>query len=143
MTKQKFLEITRACFKEYGFKILKNTFILELSELYVIAEVIRSNYSDCFYIDYNYSIKALHSEPFMKGRNYDLVGYPRIVTKEVGMLDERTLDKDIYLKFLNKIIKYYFDPIKQQGLKFIKTEIYSKDFCGVFSELAEEYLKNI
>ena len=123
------------------------TFSYEQEEFFLFFILLRSNYSDCYYLDINCSIKALHLELTPEINNCDLVGQPRI-----KLLDDRTcqikpeeLEKNQYELNLYNTIKTILANADKNKLLFVKNlEKGDKIITctGVFERRAKEFLFN-
>ena len=78
MTQKEFLKVTKNCFEKCGCISDRKRFVYDADKLYVVFILLRSNYSDCYYIDYNFSIKALHPKFTLKDDSLDFILQPRL-----------------------------------------------------------------
>jgi len=130
MTKKEFKAITTKCFTALDCKAYKKNFVYEHEDMYIIFELYKSYYSDCWFLDFNCSIKALHSELIFTGpdaanESHDFGLPPRLVLEGIRSITPEELDAKKYEDALNKTIKDILEKVNAQGLKFIK-DVYKK-----------------
>jgi len=152
MTKQEFKNVTKDCFKNYGFRLKNNHFFLDLDELIIVVDLMKSNFGEYYYINFNFRIHALHeNEPYFGGslianyKNFELIGDPHlhIFLTTNPELHYEGLSANEYKEALNAFLVRYFGPIKEKGLKYIKTFVDNKKYVNyVFTEQAKEFLRN-
>jgi len=152
MTKQEFKNVTKDCFKNYGFIINKNTFLLDLPELIFAVFLDKSNFGEYYYINFNFSIKQLHSEigdikNAGKWDNLDLAGHSRFTifpadSPHYYQLHYENLCAIEYKEALSAFLATFFEPVKKHGLKHMKTFLDSKDYIFIPTEQAKEFLQN-
>ena len=145
MTKNEFLEMTKKGFNLFGFKQHKKIFTYEHEEFFIHFILLRSNYSDCYYLDINCSIKALHEDIMPEDKYFDFVGQPRITILDGPcQLKPEELNAEKYRVTLHNTIKTVLGNINKKGLSFIKELESNNDkiiTCrGIFRERAREYL---
>jgi len=135
------MEITARVFETENCKQQKKQFIYEHKDIYVIFMLIKSNYSDCYFIDFNCSIKALHQKFIISEENYDIVLQPRItLLSGVTQLKFEEMDKEKYEKILLETITDILHKVNKEGLVFVK-KLEKEGY--VLEKKAKEYLSSL
>ena len=109
MTKNEFIDITSQCFAEQNCVQNKKQFAYEHENMYLVFILIKSNYSDCYYIDYNCSLKTLHPKFDFSDTYYDIILQPRLtLSNGITQLKYEEMDALKYEEILRKTIKKIF-----------------------------------
>ena len=145
ITKKFFFSINDMSFLELGFKKIKKYYILETKNMFNIFMFLSSNYSDCYYIDYNVIIKAVHPSINLSNiteKQFDLVLQPRLTlcngTVELRLND---LECEDYKSILKKTISHFIVKFERSDIKFLKEIIIDCD-C-IVSKGACEFLDKV
>ena len=147
MTKQEFIKSTAKVFESFGCKRHKKVFSYEHEDFYLFFILIKSNYSDCYYLHINCAIKGLHSVIAPKEEYYDLLSYPRItLLNGIWQLMPEELEADKYEEVLRKTIEVILERVKKRGIRFVKDLEKVDDkitYGGILTKEAEEYLAKL
>lgn len=117
MEKKEFLDVSREYFKSIGFQMLKKSkFYYESEELVLQVYMNHSNFSELYYIDYDFRLKKLHPE--VQSIDYNV--WDTIIAGRLQHVDYLLYDKDQYLENLKRFVQKYICPIMTNGIKYIK-----------------------
>ncbi|MDR2866946.1 MAG: hypothetical protein LBV13_06085 [Methanomassiliicoccaceae archaeon] len=124
MLKKEFLESSGNIFRAFGCKQYKRKFVYDHEDMYITFFLIRSNYSEAYYFDFNCTIKALH--PGIKPseileKDFDFILYPRwILLPKMIPLQLDLVDVQKYEKILKKELERFLKKVNKKGLRFLK-----------------------
>ena len=141
MTQKEFLKVTKNCFEKCGCISDRKRFVYDADKLYVVFILLRSNYSDCYYIDYNFSIKALHPKFTLKDDSLDFILQPRLtLINDIVQIKYLELNESDYEYSLINTIKNLIESITDNNFKFL-IQLQKKGF--VLEPRAQKFLSNL
>lgn len=121
MLKEEFIIVTTQCFEKFNFIRLNRLFAYKHKDFYIIFILFRSNYSNCYLLDYNCSIKALHNDNYFLEENWDIVLRPRVtLTNGATQIKPEEYERKEYEGSLMMTINNLLNKINKKGLNFIK-----------------------
>ncbi len=130
-TNNEFKKVTENCLYNKGFKKAKKSiYYFETQDLFLCIIILRSNYSECYFLDYNFIIKAAHPDfsiISVTDKDFDFILEPRIKLKNgiVNLVpEELTMEYEI---ILSETIDSIIDEIKRLGSDYIKTILKKKE----------------
>ncbi len=147
MDKKEIQDITREYFKSIGFQTFKKTkFYYESKDLVIQVWMNHSNFSNLYYIDYYFRIKALHPEieSILNDDIWDTLGGRLGYDSDKCFVIEYNLwTKERYLADLSKIVKKSIIPIMKEGISYIKKLAKDYKSVGAWIVFREDMRNNI
>ena len=145
LTNIEFKKITEKCLYNKGFKKTKrrSTYYYETQDMFLCIIILRSYYSECYFLDYNFIIKAVHPDlsiMSIKDEDYDLIGGPRIRLKNgiVNLIpEELTME---YENILSETIDPIIDELNKFGIDYIKKVL--KELAAKMRCYPEDFVRN-
>lgn len=74
MDKREFTIVCSKCFREFGFKKLKRSYVKKCGNIVIVIEPVKSNYDNYYWFEYGYIIVEINDKPCDTTRNSDLQG---------------------------------------------------------------------
>lgn len=121
MEKKEFFDVTRRAFIDYGFLVNKNSFYLDLPEVYIVADLFIQH--NTYVLGYGFIIKALHNElgDPKSWKEWDSILIVKMLNqKKRWFLEYEDVTREEYEKDLKEMLSRYFDPYKNNPLDYIK-----------------------
>lgn len=81
LSNKEFKSINNKCFTDLGCKKIKKYYVFETKNVFFVFIILKSNFCDCYYIDYNIVIKMAHSAitiSMISEKEFDFVLQPRL-----------------------------------------------------------------
>ena len=122
MNKEEFKKIVANCLKKNGFCKYKTWFYLDLDELFIGVKIVRSYYSDMYYLDYGVFVKSRwNNEEY---RQTD--PHKAEIRSRVGFCELEKHESSQYEAMLDKRLKEIFLPLEIDGERKLRKRIKSK-----------------
>ena len=121
MTQKEFIDSTNRFFQSHNFIRKGRKFAFELNDMFVVFVLLKSYYCDCYYIDYNISLKELHKEFDFSDKCFDIILRPRLTLADGKVqLKPEEMENDEYINALQPTVTKLLDKISADGVKFLK-----------------------
>lgn len=143
MDKRQFQKVLKECLYKYGFEQKHNTYYLYSDECIALVETQKSYYSESYYINYGFVIRALHNEEDHLSINKfaDVQGRFSYCSENGIQVsyDLSEIETDKLAENIDEEIKRILLPVVQEGIEkyFVK---FPKAKCTVTRRLSE-YLR--
>lgn len=140
MEKRVFNKITKELFLNYGFSKEKNIYILSLKDVTIVVKF--RSWRGVKSFDYYFYINALYDDSVSFEKKYDSVVEIHMEHSpfEKGYHAHEILyekyDEVEYEELLNGMLHTYFDPFKENALKYLK----ESDIRFYLTKKAKEFL---
>ena len=138
---KEFHKINDKCFEINGCKKINKNYIYEGHDVFIIFMIIKSNYSSCYYIDYNFVVKSIHSAVSIASltvSDFDFILQPRLILHDgTTQLLLNNLTKESYEMNLKIDISNLIQRVERYGLVFIK-ELVKKEHYVVNQEVMKQ-----
>lgn len=124
MDKKDFLKTINDCFKRQGCFKVKRKYVFRMQNMFVAFMVIRSDYCDCYYIDYNFVVKGAHPNVTVETvseRDFDMVVQPRLKLADGSVrLKPEDLSQRVFEQNLNASISHVLKQMQSMDLDYIR-----------------------
>jgi len=132
--KKEFKKVFFNTLKKNGFKKINKKWIIETDELMKKVELQKSDYSDMYYLNYDFTVKGIDTSPSMTHISFRFKNYPKVLDLENNLKKEKRLS--LFEKMIDEMVKTKIKPVNtvKDILKmikenpFLKNKIFSKAF---------------
>lgn len=143
MDKKTFLKTINDCFKRQGCFKVKRKYVFRTQNTFVAFMVIRSDYCDCYYIDYNFVVKGAHPDVTIETvseRDFDMVLQPRLKLADGSVeLKPEDLSQRVFELNLNASISHILKQMQSRDLDYIRA-LLKPDRDYAISKVAAQFL---
>lgn len=144
ISSKEFRKINDKCFVSKGFKKLNKFYVFETRNLFVIFIILRSYYSDCYYIDYNFIVKAAHpntTTASISEDDFDFILQPRLTLNDgTAQLKLPNLIAQTYESNLCDSISSFIHEISLSDIDYLR-KLLKNNVDFVVSQEAYGFLK--
>ena len=124
MTRKEFLESAGNVFRMLGCKQYKKKFVYEHEDVYITFMLVKSNFSEAYYHDFNCTIKRLHPEikpSEISEKDFDFILQPRLILlPNTVSVKPDEFDIEEYKKSLQNTLEIFLKNVNEKGLRLIK-----------------------